>query len=45
MLIAWSDHEGRGIFAFVTIPLNKANALFWCYLMHLMCEFAGILRF
>lgn len=41
MLNAWSDHEAHGIHAFVTIPQNKANALFWCYSLHLKREFWG----
>jgi len=30
MLIAWGDIESPGVHGFVTIPPNKANALFWC---------------
>ena len=45
MLIAWSDNEARGIHGFVTIPLNKANAHFWCSILHLVGEFGAFFGF
>ena len=39
MLIAWSDHDGLVAPEFRAIPLINANALFWCYILHLYCEF------
>jgi BMFP domain-containing protein YqiC len=34
MLIAWSDHEARATLGFCPIPLNNANALIWCLILH-----------
>jgi BMFP domain-containing protein YqiC len=45
MLIAWSDHEGRGFFGFGQIHLIKAFALFWCLILHLIGEFGAFFGF
>jgi len=45
MLIAWSDHEGRGFSGFGQIHLIKAFALFWCSILHLIGECWGFFRF
>ena len=45
MLNAWGDIELLGVHSFVTNPLNKANALFWCLLLHLLGEFRAFFGF
>ena len=39
MLIAWSDHDGLAMNQLLAIPLNNAFAPFWCFILHLYCEF------
>jgi len=45
MLIAWGDHEARGIRAFVTIPLYEASALIWCVILHPIGELRAFFGF
>jgi hypothetical protein len=33
------------VHGFVTNPPNKANALFWCYILHRLGEFGAIFKF
>jgi BMFP domain-containing protein YqiC len=45
MLNAWSDIELPSVPSFVTNPPNKANALFWCFILHLKGEFRAFFGF
>jgi hypothetical protein len=38
MLIAWSDHDGRGRNDFLMIHRINAIALIWCFLLPHYCE-------